>query len=375
MDDAPVSSIVDRQHVLYLAQDRYILYSRLFLAILAQAILERRSSILFRGGFGGFAAKTTTKKELSRGPAAPKPPLRYYATGALARQNAGWSMRQPNIIAISIASEVPADERAALLLALRAHADLQEAQPKAIEWQTVLAVIKQAGELAGEANVRQAIGDVQQFRKEMDAALASYDAALTLFQAVGAKVGEANVLAAWSRLLLDSDAGQSQALLDQALDLRQTINDPYSMGADLGNYGIALLQRGRNGEAIDYFRRARELFASRDIKQYADYMDDLIAQAQGAPADPDMAAVLGQFEPLLQAIAAVARGDEADKAEIAALLPQLAQNGWQLGPAISAIWDGQRDPAALTADVDPHSAALIRRIMDILAQAPERSAG
>jgi hypothetical protein len=44
-----------------------------------------------------------------------------------------------------------------------------------------------------KANVRKAIGDVQQFRKETDAALASYDEALKLFRQVGAKLGEANV--------------------------------------------------------------------------------------------------------------------------------------------------------------------------------------
>jgi hypothetical protein len=34
--------------------------------------------------------------------------------------------------------------------------------------------------------VRKAIGDVQQFRKEMDAALTSYHEALTLYRALGA---------------------------------------------------------------------------------------------------------------------------------------------------------------------------------------------
>ncbi len=57
-------------------------------------------------------------------------------------------MSQPNIIAISIASDLPEDERTALLLALRAHANVQESQSKALDWETVLAVIKQAGEIA-----------------------------------------------------------------------------------------------------------------------------------------------------------------------------------------------------------------------------------
>jgi hypothetical protein len=53
--------------------------------------------------------------------------------------------------------------------------------------------------------VLQAIGDVQQFRDDRDAALTSYHEALTLYRALGARLGEANVLAALSRLRLDDD--------------------------------------------------------------------------------------------------------------------------------------------------------------------------
>jgi len=81
----------------------------------------------------------------------------------------------------------------------------------------------------------------------------------------------------------------------------------------------------------------------------------------------DMAEILGQFEPLLQAIAAITRGDQAGKAEIEAQLRELEQNGWRLGAATGAIWAGQRDLAALTASVDSSDAALIRRILEILA--------
>lgn len=47
-------------------------------------------------------------------------------------------------------------------------------------------------------------------------------------------------------------------------------------------------------------------------------------------------------------------------------LPRLEENGWQLTRAAQAIWSGQRDAAALTADIDPNSAALVRRILEIL---------
>jgi hypothetical protein len=54
-----------------------------------------------------------------------------------------------------------------------------------------------------QANVLQAIGDVQSFRDDKDAALTSYDHALTLFTQVGAKLGQANVLLALGQLQND----------------------------------------------------------------------------------------------------------------------------------------------------------------------------
>jgi DNA-directed RNA polymerase specialized sigma24 family protein len=79
------------------------------------------------------------------------------------------------------------------------------------------------------------------------------------------------------------------------------------MGADLGNYGIALLQRGRNDEALPYLERARAMFAERGITELLPQMDALIAQARaGADPAPDVLANLP--EPIRQAIAA---GDNA----------------------------------------------------------------
>jgi tetratricopeptide (TPR) repeat protein len=139
-----------------------------------------------------------------------------------------------------------------------------------------LTLYRALGDRLGEANVRKAIGDVQQFRKELDAALTSYHEALTLYRALGARLGEANVLAALSRLRLDDDPAASQQLLEQALVLRRAINDRYSEGADLGNYGIALLQRGRGAEALPYLQRARAVFVLLE-------RSDVILSMRGAP--------------------------------------------------------------------------------------------
>ncbi len=65
-----------------------------------------------------------------------------------------------------------------------------------------------------------------------------------------------------------------------------------------------------------------------------------------------MTEVVDRFEPLLQAIAAVAQGDDGARAEIEAMLPQLEENGWRLRDAVHGIWQGQRDAAALTEGID-----------------------
>jgi tetratricopeptide (TPR) repeat protein len=223
------------------------------------------------------------------------------------------------------------------------------------------------GDRLGEANTRKAMGDVQQFRDDRDAALTSYQQALALFQAVGSKLGEANTLAAQSRLLIDDDPAQSQTLLEQALHLRRSINSVFDEAADNYNYGLALLQRGRNDEALPYLQRARDLFASRELEDFVAQTDHLIAQAGGeTPQPPSFDAILQQFEPLLQAIAAVAQGDETDRAEIEAVLPQYEEKGWHIADATRRIWNGERNAAALSMNLDETDAALVRRMLALL---------
>jgi hypothetical protein len=55
-------------------------------------------------------------------------------------------------------------------------------------------LFEQVGAKLGQANVLQAIGDVQAFRDEREAALASYAKAQQLFEQVGDKLGQANVM-------------------------------------------------------------------------------------------------------------------------------------------------------------------------------------
>jgi tetratricopeptide (TPR) repeat protein len=96
-----------------------------------------------------------------------------------------------------------------------------------------LSLYRAVGDRLGEANVLKAIGDVQNFRKALDAALASYTAALALFRQVGDRLGEANVLQAIG------DVQNFQDELDVALASYETALGLYrQVGARLGEANV-----------------------------------------------------------------------------------------------------------------------------------------
>ncbi|HEU4322907.1 MAG TPA: tetratricopeptide repeat protein, partial [Roseiflexaceae bacterium] len=148
-----------------------------------------------------------------------------------------------------------------------------------------LELFRAVGDRLGEANTLRAIGDVQRFQDEREAAQASYAAALELYRVVGSRLGEANVLAAQSRLWLDTDPARSQETLEAVLAVRQALGDAYSEAADLGNYAVALLRRGRRQEALPYLQRARAIFAARGLGAQVQQTDQLIAQAQATSGE------------------------------------------------------------------------------------------
>jgi hypothetical protein len=92
----------------------------------------------------------------------------------------------------------------------------------------------------------------------------------------------------------------------------------------------------------------------------------LVAEARRERADR-MAKTLGEFEPLLQGIAAAA-SDQSKRPQIEDLLPVLEANGWKLRDPVHRIWAGERDASALTAGLDDQDAQLVRRILELLVQ-------
>jgi tetratricopeptide (TPR) repeat protein len=105
------------------------------------------------------------------------------------------------------------------------------------------------------------MGDVQQFRKDMNAALASYGQALELFRAVGSKLGEANVYGAMSRLDLQvGNIAEAEKLVARAVEIHQQIGDHYSVAADWGRFAIVLHNLGDKDRARACAARAEPFF-------------------------------------------------------------------------------------------------------------------
>lgn len=137
---------------------------------------------------------------------------------------------------------------------LRLSADYTNALNSA---QRGLALARQVGARVGEANVLKAIGDVQQFRKESEAAMQSYRQALDLFRQVGDRLGEANVLLATGDLSRRSqDYAQAWQCYMQAQNHYTTIGDVYSQARALYRMGDVLVDQQRNSEAIPLYEEA-----------------------------------------------------------------------------------------------------------------------
>jgi tetratricopeptide (TPR) repeat protein len=136
-----------------------------------------------------------------------------------------------------------------------------------------LDLFKAVGDRLGEANVLKAIGDVQQFRKETNAALESYAKALDLFKAVGDRLGEANVYLAIGRL-----QGEPE-LFEQAIAIYRAIGDAYSTARGLYFYGLWLLDANQLERAVESLSEARQIWAQMGFAQGVQLAEQALASA------------------------------------------------------------------------------------------------
>jgi tetratricopeptide (TPR) repeat protein len=231
---------------------------------------------------------------------------------------------------------------------------------------------------------------------------------------------EADALIQLGREFLDRDQlAEATRLLNQAVKLYWAAGEQYAAAAQIGNYGWALRRKGRPDLARTYLEEAARLFEAMGLKEFAErhrfgaedvnpgVTEELLASlppaVRGALERGDVAGLqfaldalqvaereliverltaagivslnddsdsageaVRQFEPLLQGIAAVARGETADQAEIELALDDLDRKGWKLRSAARKIWQGERRLNPLTHGLDELDTALVKRVLELI---------
>ncbi|EFO79765.1 hypothetical protein OSCT_2363 [Oscillochloris trichoides DG-6] len=230
---------------------------------------------------------------------------------------------------------------------------------------------------------------------------------------------EADAMIARGRTLVEQGRlPEATDLLNQAVKRYWAAGDFYSAAAQTGNYGWLLRRLGRADLARPYLEHAAQIFDDIGLADFAerhrfaandvasvlepDFLASLPPAVRGALERGDGAglqaaldalpiaeqqlifeqlsaagvvsdvseeqaeAAVQQFEPLLQAIATVARGDDSERADVEQALEDLERKGWQIRQPVLKIWQGARNRGALTAQLDPSDAALVARILAIL---------
>jgi hypothetical protein len=188
-----------------------------------------------------------------------------------------------------------------------------------------------------DALLRQAVQSVQESLHIKLERQSQIDAASSYFQ-----------LGKLYRML--GDLAQAEQHLEQARAIYEPLDHPnlYIVYGDLARVAHA---RGNAAAAAEW-----------RIKSEAKEAELVRRRGTGGQMPP-----LVRYAPLLRAIAAVALGDETQRAEIEALLPQYEEKGWLITDATRRIWAGERDLAALTQGLDVDLVALVARILQFVA--------
>jgi tetratricopeptide (TPR) repeat protein len=142
-----------------------------------------------------------------------------------------------------------------------------------------LELFKQVGDKVGQANALRAIGDVQSFRKEIDAALASYDQALELYKQVGDKLGQANVRLSKGEMTNDPEE------FEEAIRLYEQIGDRYSIARGKAHCGSMLMDSGESERGVKLLGEAREGWTAIKYESGVQWIDKLLSEKEKGEDD------------------------------------------------------------------------------------------
>ncbi|HEU4326542.1 MAG TPA: tetratricopeptide repeat protein [Roseiflexaceae bacterium] len=304
-----------------------------------------------------------------------------------------------------------------------AYGDLGETRQAITFLEQHLAIARETGNRIGESEALGNLGNAYRDLGETRHAITFLEQHLAIAREIDDRLGEGGSLGNLGNAYLDlGQIRRAIAFFEQHLTIAREIGDQQGIANSNWNMGLALLQKGDQAQAITHLKQGLSFYQqihhpqSVNLAKTLEYIrrhgrlpnpqsasalpDDLPATVRTALEQRDKAllraalegltldkaqgvimrlqelTVLGrgsnmprlmqEFAPLLSAIAAATRGKQAQREQIKQVLSQLDQKGWQLTIPVGRIWNGERDADVLTTEVDPNSAMLVRRILELV---------
>ena len=129
------------------------------------------------------------------------------------------------------------------------------------QFEEALSLFRKAGGGIGEANCIMSLGDLALRRSEDDVARARYEEALPLFRQLGSALGEANCIKGLGYVALDlSDYDTARVRYEEALPLYRQVSDVLGEASCIRSLGDIALRRSDHDTARARFEEALSLF-------------------------------------------------------------------------------------------------------------------
>jgi len=266
--------------------------------------------------------------------------------------------------------------------------NLTEARQRYME---ALVIRQREGNLQSQGIWWHQLGRVAQEAKDWPEAERCYKESLGIKERLGDKALAATTCNQLANVAKGANRpDEAERWYKRAIDYAELLSD---QGAGVfSNLANLYLSQGRLDEAEQFAHRAREIRETLDLSsepwktynilaQIADKRGRVQEARQWQKKATDTrrafderagyqayAKILQQFDGVINGVIAAVNGDANARAQVEARFDSFKKGNWQIVDAIQRIWAGERDAEALTESIDANSAAIVVRILQLLAQ-------
>ncbi|HOU12816.1 MAG TPA: tetratricopeptide repeat protein [Anaerolineae bacterium] len=242
-----------------------------------------------------------------------------------------------------------------------AYKDLGDTRQAIKYYEQALVIRREIGDRYGEGNDLTNLGVAYGLLGDAHRDISFTEQALTIWREIGNRRGEGravgNLGAAYARL---GETRRANELYSQALTIAREIGDIDGVARQSFNIARLYTEQGKMTQALPLAQEAAQIWTQIGSPSAQ------IAQQLVVELDTQIRAdveLIESFTPLIQAIAAAARGDRQARAAVEEAFPHIEQNGWNIIAPIRRIWTGERNEAILTAEMDHGHTLLVREIL------------